>query len=56
MKSMDKVHDGIRRLDKRTSTIIVNEDLVDTLQGIEGYSHLLVLYCGRIRCPDKAAP
>lgn len=43
-KSIDKVHDEIRRLDRSISTIIVNDDLVDSLQGIEEYSHLLVLY------------
>jgi formylmethanofuran dehydrogenase subunit E len=43
-KSMEKVREEVRKLDQRISTIIVDENWVDALQGIETYSHLLVLY------------
>ncbi|WP_319524336.1 tRNA (N6-threonylcarbamoyladenosine(37)-N6)-methyltransferase TrmO [uncultured Desulfosarcina sp.] len=42
--SMEEVREEVRKLDQRISTIIVDEDWVGALHGIEAYSHLLVLY------------
>lgn len=43
-KNMEKVREEIRELDQSISTIVIDEAWVDALQGIEAYSHLLVLY------------
>ncbi len=43
-KSMEKIREEVRNLKRSISTIIVDEKWTDALQGIEAYSHLLVLY------------
>jgi formylmethanofuran dehydrogenase subunit E len=43
-KSMEKVREEVRKLDQRISTIVIDENWIDALQGIEAYSHLLILY------------
>jgi tRNA-Thr(GGU) m(6)t(6)A37 methyltransferase TsaA len=42
----------VRRIDTEISKITIREDLVDTLKGIEDYSHLVVLYWGHA-VPDE---
>lgn len=43
-KSIKQVREEIRKSDQCISTLIVDDDWGDALQGIEAYSHLLVLY------------
>jgi tRNA-Thr(GGU) m(6)t(6)A37 methyltransferase TsaA len=41
---VDAVRRRVRRSDDNISEIIIKEDLIDILQGIDDYSHLVVLY------------
>jgi tRNA-Thr(GGU) m(6)t(6)A37 methyltransferase TsaA len=43
-EGIDKVREEVRRLGKNISTIAVDKDMTDILDGIDAYSHLLVLY------------
>lgn len=43
-KNLDQVRDEVRRMKARIATIVINEDLVKALEGIDNFSHLLVLY------------
>jgi tRNA-Thr(GGU) m(6)t(6)A37 methyltransferase TsaA len=43
-EDIDKVREEVHRLQESVSTIVINEDLADILDGIDAYSHLLVLY------------
>ncbi len=42
--SMDHAREEIRETRRGISEIIINDDLMDILDGIEDYSHLVVLY------------
>ena len=42
----------MRKMRKRPSEIIINKDLIEVLDGIEGYSHLMVLYWAH-RVPEQ---
>ena len=41
---IDTVREEIRQSYQASSEIIINEDITDILDGIEDYSHLIVLY------------
>jgi len=43
-KRMDAVKDQVREIRQMKSTIVINPDLIDILEGIESYSHLVILY------------
>jgi len=50
---IDAVRAEIRESYQMISEIIINEDLTDILDGIEGYSHLVVLYWAH-KVPEKS--
>jgi tRNA-Thr(GGU) m(6)t(6)A37 methyltransferase TsaA len=52
-RKMDDVRAEILRMRQQTSEIVINEDLVNNLDGIEEYSHLVVLYWAH-RVPEQS--
>ena len=46
--SSDSVFDQLHKTDKETTEIIIHDDMTDVMEGIEEYSHLVVLYWGHM--------
>lgn len=44
---------AIREMDREISRIVINEELKSVLDGIEGYSHLIILYWAH-KVPEKS--
>ena len=52
-RKIDVAKAEIRRVAREVSEIVINEDLLNNLDGIEEYSHLVVLYWAH-RVPEKS--
>ncbi len=50
---MEKIREEIHRVRREISEIVIKEELVDLLRGVEDYSHLVVLYWAH-KVPDQS--
>ena len=50
---MDEVRERVHEIREEESEIVIQEDLAELLEGVEGYSHLVVLYWGH-KVPEES--
>ncbi len=50
---LDDVRRNIRKMHKEVSEIIINEELIETIEDIEKYSHITILYWAN-KVPEKS--